>query len=87
MTTFVKGRTLKTAAATVQVDAGLAVGTHRFQLLVVNGDGRQSAPAVVDVVVTRPPLGGLLDEILGRLRVRATPRQTPKRKPAGGAER
>lgn len=83
MSTFVKGRTLKTAGATVLVDAGLAVGTHRFQLVVVNGDGRESAPAVVDVVVTRRQLGGLLD----RLRVRATPRKTRIRKPAGPAER
>ncbi len=53
MTTFIKGRTLKTAEAVVTVDAGLDIGTHRFQLVVVGSDGRQSAPEVVDVEVSR----------------------------------
>ncbi|HRD92360.1 MAG TPA: hypothetical protein PK201_04495 [Accumulibacter sp.] len=53
MTTFVRGRTVETTAAVVEVDAGLAVGTHRFQLVVVRDDGRRSAPQVVDVVVRR----------------------------------
>ena len=53
MTTFVRGRTVKTAEAVVTVDAGLAIGTHRFQLAVVTRDGRQSTPDVVDVVVSR----------------------------------
>jgi hypothetical protein len=38
----------------VVVDAGLAVGTHRFQLVVVSNDGRRSAPEAIDVVVSRP---------------------------------
>lgn len=53
MTTFVRGRTVETAEAVVLVDAGLAVGTHRFQLVVVSNDGRRSAPEVVDVVISR----------------------------------
>ena len=53
MTTFVKGRTVRTAEAVVTVDAGLELGTHRFQLVVVRSDGRQSAPDVVEVVVSR----------------------------------
>jgi hypothetical protein len=44
MTTFVKGRTVETAEPVVVVDAGLSVGTHRFQLVVVSNDGRRSAP-------------------------------------------
>lgn len=56
MTTFVKGRTIKTAAAQVAVDAGLAAGTHRFQLVVVSSDGRSSAPQVVDVLISRPAI-------------------------------
>jgi hypothetical protein len=54
MTTFVKGRTVETAEPVVVVDAGLSVGTHRFQLVVVSNDGRRSAPEAVDVVVSRP---------------------------------
>ena len=53
MTTFVRGRTVTTSDALVVVDAGLAVGIHRFQLVVVSNDGRQSAPDMVDVVVAR----------------------------------
>ena len=53
MTAFVRGRTVKTSDALVVVDAGLAVGIHRFQLVVVSNDGRQSAPDMVDVVVAR----------------------------------
>ena len=53
MTTFVKGRTVRTAEAVVTVDAGLELGTHRFQLVVVRSDGRQSTPDVVEVVVFR----------------------------------
>jgi hypothetical protein len=42
----------------VVVDAGLAAGTYRFQLVVLNERGQRSAPATVDVVVEasiRPP--------------------------------
>ena len=53
MTTFVKGRTIKTAEAVVTVDAGLELGSHRFQLVVVRSDGRQSPPGEVEVVVSR----------------------------------
>jgi hypothetical protein len=53
MTTFVRGRTITMAEPTVTVDAGLAVGVHRFQLVVVTADGRRSAADVVDVSVER----------------------------------
>lgn len=53
MVTFVRGRTITTAEPTITVDAGLTVGTHRFQLQVVTADGRRSAADVVDVSVQR----------------------------------
>ena len=53
MTTFVRGRTLKTGDATAVVDAGLEVGTHRFQLEVIDSTGRRSAPAVAVVTIQR----------------------------------
>jgi hypothetical protein len=40
----------------VVVDAGLAAGTYRFQLVVVNQRGQRSAPVTVDVVVERSPI-------------------------------
>ena len=98
MTTFVKGRTVRTAEAVVTVDAGLELGTHRFQLVVVRSDGRQSAPDVVDVVVSRrlvidplrppirrPPLIDALQPPVIRpsvTRLPVTPVVTPIRTPA-----
>ena len=95
MTTFVKGRAVKTAEAVVTVDAGLAVGTHRFQLEVVTSDGRRSAPVAVDVVVSRllvvdplPPIvtrPTVLTDVVTPIRCPARPRKpsTPRaRKPA-----
>lgn len=95
MTTFVKGRTVKTAEAVVTVDAGLAIGTHRFQLAVVTRDGRQSTPDVVDVVVSRvlvvdpprPPIGRppviTVDTgVVTPIRTPAKPRKPRARKPA-----
>ena len=72
MTTFVKGRTVETAEPVVVVDAGLSVGTHRFQLVVVSNNGRRSAPEAVDVVVSR------------RLVVETPPRPTLFRPPLPG---
>jgi len=40
----------------VVVDAGLAEGTYRFQLVVFNERGQRSAPATVDVTVARSPI-------------------------------
>jgi hypothetical protein len=51
--TFVRGRTITTSEPTITVDAGLAVGVHRFQLQVVTADGRRSAADVVEVSVQR----------------------------------
>ncbi|ATE59881.1 hypothetical protein [Thauera sinica] len=53
MVAFVVGRAVRTAEPVVTVDAGLAVGVHRFQLEVLTADGRRSAADVVDVSVQR----------------------------------
>jgi len=79
MTTFVRGRTLRTSAATVVVDAGLAVGTHRFQLEVLTSDGRRSPPDVVDIVIARVPVGPLRPQPTAGGGGFATPVVTPVR--------
>jgi len=79
MTTFVRGRTLRTGDATVVVDAGLAVGTHRFQLEVLSSDGRRSAPDVVDIVVTRVPIGPVRPQTIATGGGLVTPVVTPVR--------
>jgi hypothetical protein len=77
MTTFVRGRTLRTSDATVVVDAGLAIGTHRFQLEVVTNDGRRSVPDVVDVAIAREPVGPVRPPVTGGGGGLVTPAVTP----------
>jgi hypothetical protein len=50
---FVPGAPFESAKPSVVVDAGLAEGTHRFQLVVFNQRGQRSAPVIVDVIVSR----------------------------------
>jgi hypothetical protein len=93
MTAFVRGRPVKTAEPGVVVDAGLGVGTHRFQLVVVTRDGRQSPPDLVDVVVTRAvvgpvrpsvtePVSPVRPTLTAVVSPRVTPRAAPLRTPA-----
>ena len=42
---------------TVVVDAGLPLGPHRFQLVVVGASGQRSSPVEVTVTVTRVIVG------------------------------
>jgi len=51
MTRFAVGRPVETREPGVTVDAGMKPGAHRFQLVVVTSDGRESPPAVVTVKV------------------------------------
>lgn len=53
MVSFVRGQTIKTATPTITVDAGLAAGVHRFQLVVQTDTGQASVPAMVEVSVVR----------------------------------
>ena len=48
---FVPNVAVSTSAQTIVVDAGLAAGTHRFQLVVFNARGQASKPQTFDVVI------------------------------------
>lgn len=56
MATFVPGRPITTDQPFIDVDAGLSVGTHRFQLVVVDMQGNQSVPDIQTVTITRLPI-------------------------------
>lgn len=95
MVSFVRGRSISTTTPTVAVDAGLPLGTHRFQLVVVSASGQASAPAIVDVAIARigteplnPNVGSTitspvrpLDTTIVRPRAPAPPRASPRAKP------
>ena len=53
MTVFAVNQPVATREPVVTVDAGLPVGTHRFQLVVQDDGGRSSVPVLVDVKVQR----------------------------------
>ena len=56
MATFVTGRPITTDQPFIDVDAGLSVGTHRFQLVVVDAQGNRSVPDIQTVTITRLPI-------------------------------
>lgn len=47
------GKTVEQRTPTLLVENKLAVGRHRFSLVVVGGSGTESAPAVLEVTVRR----------------------------------
>ena len=55
MATFKPGVPVVTAEPTIEVtvtpDAPLPVGRHRFQLVVVDDSGNESAPSIAEVIV------------------------------------
>lgn len=55
MAKFIPGQTVVTSDSqvevTVPVDAPLAPGRHRFQLVVVDDAGNESAPAIAEIIV------------------------------------
>jgi len=57
---FSRGKAITTREPVITVDAGLKAGRHRFQLSVVDADGRKSPPTTVDVVIvdSRVPVRG-----------------------------
>ena len=82
MATFVRGQPITTREPTIKVDAGLAVGVHRFQLVVLTDTGQKSAPVIAEVSIqrtildpTRPILdtGVLTPTIPTRPRIDSTP--------------
>lgn len=82
MAKFPLGKPVTTETATVEVDAGLAVGAHRFRLSVVNAAGLPSRAAdevVVQVTQSRvvlPPIGPPIAPPIG-------PPISPPVRPAG----
>ena len=68
MATFVPGRPITTEQPFIDVDAGLSVGTHRFQLVVVDAQGNRSAPDVQTVIISRlpvtPPIVGPIGPVI-----------------------
>jgi len=56
MAKFVPGQPITTEQPFIDVDAGLSVGTHRFQLVVVDAEGNRSAPDIQTVTVARIPI-------------------------------
>lgn len=59
MARFAVGESITTREPAIEVDAGLAIGSHRFSLVVVDANGRRSVPDVVTVRVQRldvPPI-------------------------------
>lgn len=51
--TLQPNRPYETREPIITIDAGLAVGEYRIQLVVVNEAGQQSAPVVFVVTITR----------------------------------
>lgn len=74
MPVLVPGRPIATREPTLLVENPLVPGTHRFALVVVDAAGNESAPAVIEVQVTRP-LRPILptDRIIDRGPVRPLP--------------
>lgn len=87
MTKFVVGRPVTTTTPTVVVDAGLAVGSHRFRLTVVDSSGNTSQPAEAPVQVSRgiaPLITSTTVTHVTSPTITRTPRKTPAkpRRPA-----
>ena len=53
MARFAVGQPITTTVPRIDVDPGLPVGTHRFQLEVITADGRVSPPDVASVRIVR----------------------------------
>jgi hypothetical protein len=53
MAAFSIGKPITTSVPVIAVDAGLAIGVHRFQLEVIDTAGNRSKPDVAEVTVQR----------------------------------
>lgn len=58
MARFAVGQSITTTTPTIVVDAGLAIGSHRFQLVVVDSAGLRSVADVGVVAVQRSIVAG-----------------------------
>ena len=61
MPAFEPGREFATKVPTITVDPGLRPGEHRFELVVIDDQGRQSAPDERVVTVLPPEGPGTID--------------------------
>ena len=61
---FTPNQPFETDRPTVTVDAGLPVGSHRFQLVVVGASGARSAAVEVTVTVARIIVGPIPPVVL-----------------------
>jgi hypothetical protein len=87
MAQFAVGQSITTATPTIIVDAGLAIGGHRFQLVVVDSSGLRSAPDVKDVSVQRlvvvpPVVGPVTGPVINPVGPVATPVLSPSVTPS-----
>jgi hypothetical protein len=83
MAQFAVGQSITTREPTIEVDAGLAAGDHRYSLVVLDAAGRRSAADVVTVRVQRLVIPGPIDRPdptpvpIDRLNPTPTPTPTP----------
>jgi hypothetical protein len=63
---FTPNQPFETEKPTVTVDAGLPIGSHRFQLVVVGASGSKSTAVEVTVTVARIIVGGPIPPVITR---------------------
>jgi hypothetical protein len=83
MPTLAQGRPFDSDRPTVVVENALAVGRHRFALIVIDGDGRESMPDELVLEVQRSrlvsPVPGVLQPITpNRPPLRPVRRKAPR---------
>jgi len=54
MATFTVGKAIATTTPSIVVDAGLPVGQHRFQLMVMTDTGQRSQPDIATIDIQKP---------------------------------
>jgi hypothetical protein len=64
MPTLAQGRPFESDRPTVVVENALAIGRHRFTLIVIDGDGRESLPDELVLEVQRGRLVGPVPGVL-----------------------
>ena len=87
MTVFAPGQTVRSREPVMPVDA-LDPGVHRFQLVVVDNDRNESAPAELRVTVLkrgeRPPIDTIGRIPIDRILVERVPPPPPPPRPRPG---
>jgi hypothetical protein len=81
MPTLAQGTPFDTDRPTVVVENALAVGRHRFALIVIDGDGQESLPDELLVEVQRTRVVNPLPGVLPPIAPSPAPLRPPRRKP------